>query len=357
LSSNESSELVARLSEAYGPSGYEDEVRRLIVDEIRKRMGKPQLDSLGNVYTEVKGTGKGARVMVSAHIDEVGFIVKYIEDSGFLRFVILGNIDPKIMPGQRILMRGTKPQVGVIGSKPPHVSSPEDAKKPVEMGDLYLDIRATSREEVQQLGVDIGTTGVFDVPFRYAANSMVIGKALDNRAGCAVALKLFESISRKPATPTVIFAFTVQEELGMRGATVAANWVAPDAALVFETAVAADSPDVSPKDRLVVVGNGPAVRIIDNSMVTQRLMLEHMKNTAEKYGIQYQRQINMGGSTDAGKIHLSGRGVPTGVLSTPCRYLHSPSLMLSLADLKNLLNLAEYTIRDITSTGMFQYQI
>jgi len=357
MNSSNMSDLVARLSEAYGPSGYEDEVRELIVAEIKKCGGRPEVDSLGNVYAEVKGTGNGPRVMVSAHMDEVGFMIKYVEDSGLLRFVTLGNINPKVMPSQRIMIRGTKPQIGVIGSKPPHVLSPEDAKKPVELGELYIDIGAASREEVLQLGIDIGSTGVFDVPFRKAVNSMVIGKALDNRAGCAVALKLFESIARRPAFPTVVLALTVQEELGMRGATVAANWASPDAALVFETAVAADSPDVRPRDRLLLIGGGPAVRILDNSMVTQRLMLEHMMKTADTHGIPYQRQINMGGATDAGKIHLSGKGIPTGVLSTPCRYLHSSSLMLSLVDVENLLSLAEHTIRDMNSADMFKYEI
>ena len=356
MSSNDLTELVRRLSEAYGPSGYEDDVRKIIVDEIRK-CAEPHVDSLGNVYASVKGTGQGPRIMVSAHIDEVGFIVKHVEESGFLRFVTLGNINPRVMPGHRILIRGTKPQVGAIGSKPPHVMTPDDAKKPVELSDLYIDIGARSKEDVRRLGIEVGTTGVFDVPFKHAAGSVIIGKALDNRAGCAAAIKLLESMSTKPPASTTIFAFTVQEELGLRGATVAANHAAPDVALVFETAVAADSPDVRAKDTLLEVGKGPAVRILDNSMVTQRLMLAHMKKTAEKHGVTYQPQINMGGSTDAGKIHLSGKGVPTGVLSTPCRYLHSPSLMLSLDDLANLLKLAEHIIRDVNSIDTFRYTI
>jgi endoglucanase len=186
---------------------------------------------------------------------------------------------------------------------------------------------------------------------------MVVGKALDNRAGCVAALKLLESLSRKPPISTVVFAFTVQEELGMRGATIAATSVLPDVALVFESAVAADSPDVRPRDRILEVGKGPAVRLMDNSMITQRLMFEYMKKTAETHRIPYQVHINFGGATDAGKIHLTGKGIPTGVLSTPCRYLHSPSLMLNLQDLENLLKLAEHAVRDINSSHMFNYQV
>jgi endoglucanase len=358
MSDNGISDLLKRLSEAYGPSGYEDDVRKIIVGEIRKFNEKPWVDSLGNVYAEIKGTGKGPRVMVSAHMDEVGFIVKYVEDSGFLRFGILGGIDPKVMPAQRILIKGSIPTIGVIGSKPPHILTPEEAKKPIELGELYIDIGTSSREEVNKLGIDTGTTGTFDVPFRHtASSSMVVGKALDDRAGCAAALKLFESVSRNPPSSTVVFAFTVQEELGMRGATVAASSVLPDVALVFESTVAADSPDASPKDRILAVGKGPAIRVMDNSMITQRLMYEYLKKTAQTHRIPYQIHISFGGATDAGKIHLSGKGIPTGVLSTPCRYLHSPSLMLDLRDLENLLKLADHTVRDMNSADIFNYEI
>ena len=357
MSSSGISELLAKLSEAYGPSGYEDDVRKIIVNEMKKSKGKPRIDSIGNVYAEIKGAGKGPRIMVSAHMDEVGFIVKYVEDSGFLRFGNLGSIDPRIMPAQRVLIRGTGPVIGVIGSKPPHVLTPDEAKKAVELGDLYIDIGVSSQEEVKKLGIDLGTTGTFDAPFKHASSgSLVVGKALDNRAGCAAALKLFESLSRKPPSGTVVFAFTVQEELGMRGATVAPNSALPDVALVFESAVAADSPDVRPRDRILTVGKGPAVRVMDNSMITQRLMYEYVKKTAETHRIPYQIHINFGGATDAGKIHLSGKGIPTGVLSTPCRYLHGPSLMLDLRDLDNLVKLAEHTVCDMNSINMFNYK-
>jgi endoglucanase len=357
MSNNEILELLARLSQAFGPSGYEDEVRRIIVDEMKKSVEKPRVDPLGNVYAEIQGTGKGPKTMVSAHMDEVGFVVKYVEDSGFLRFGPLGGIDPRIMLAQRVLIRGSKPIGGVIGSKPPHILSPDEAKKTVEAGELYIDIGASSREEANKLGVEAGTAGTFDVPFKHAAGSMVVGKALDNRAGCAAALKLLESMSRKPPSSTLVFAFTVQEELGSRGATVAANSVLPDVALVFESAVAADSPGVSPRDTILTVGKGPAVRAVDNSMITQRLMFEYMKKTAEAHGIPYQIHINFGGATDAGKIHLSGKGIPTGVLSTPCRYLHGPSSMLNILDLESLIRLAEHAIRDMHSVDMFTYEV
>jgi len=358
MSDNKIIELLSQLSQAYGPSGYEDEVRKIIVDEIKKTVQNPWVDSLGNVYAEIPGTGKGPKTMVSAHMDEVGFIVKHVEDSGFLRFGLLGGIDSKVLSAQRVLIHSSVPVVGVIGSKPPHILSPEEAKKPVEVGELYIDVGAPSREDVNKLGIDVGTTGTFDAPFKHVASgSMVVGKALDNRAGCVAALRLLESLSTKPPSSNVVFTFTVQEELGMRGATVIAKSVMPDVALVLESAVAADSPGVSGKDRILTVGNGPAVRVMDNSMITQRLMFEYMKRTAKTQGIPYQIHLNLGGATDAAKIHLSCKGIPTGVLSTPCRYIHSPSSMLDIRDLENLLKLSEYIVRGIDSVEMFNYQI
>ena len=350
-------ELLSSLCDAYGPSGYEDEVRKLIVDEISKFVGQFEIDTLGNVYTQIAGAQEHPRLMLSAHMDEVGFLINYVEDSGFLRFGPMGTIDARILPAQRVILRGNEKCFGVIGSKPPHVLTQDEMKKAVELGGLYIDIGASSHDEVKQLGIDVGTTGTFDVPFRKLGNgTRVIGKALDNRAGCAVALKLLESFAKNRPRPTVVFAFTAQEELGSRGAIVAANRINPDAALVFENAVAADSPDVGPRDRLLQVGHGPAVRIMDASMITQRHMLEYMVNVAQAEHIAYQPQVNMGGKTDAGPIHLSGRGVPTGVISTPCRYLHSPSLLIDLEDLNKVLKLSESLVRGLTNMDKINYQ-
>jgi putative aminopeptidase FrvX len=348
-------ELLARLSETPGPSGHEDEVRNLIIAELKKQDLDVDVDALGNVFAELRGGQQRPRILVCAHMDEVGFIIKFVEQTGYLRFGTLGMVDPKILPGQRVVIKGTEPYVGVIGSKPPHILTPEEMRKPSELGDLYMDFGASSREEATELGIEVGTVATFDAAFAHAYGTMVIGKALDNRTGCAVALKLTESLVRKPPSCSVVFAFTVQEELGLRGAEVAANRVTPDAALVLETAVAADSPDVQPKDRILVVGRGPAIRVMDASMITQRLMLEYMKKTAQTLAIPYQLHINLGGSTDAGRIHLSGRGIPTGVLSIPCRYLHSASLMLNLEDLNHLLNLSESTIRGIDRQTKFSF--
>lgn len=351
-------ELLQRLSEAHGPPGYEDEVRRLIVAEAKRHADKIDTDSLGNVFAEIRGTQREPRIMVSAHMDEVGLVVTYVVDSGYLRFDAIGSVDPRILPGQLVALLAKEPRLGVIGTKPPHILTPEDSGKQTDIRGLYIDIGLASREKAQEIGIDVGTTGTFDAPFRHmGTSSLVVGKALDNRAGCTAALMLMESLAKKPPSATVVFAFTVQEEVGFRGASVAANRIGPDVALVFETAVAADHPDIRLEDRILVIGGGPAVRVLDSTMITQRPMLDFIRRTAENEEIPYQLQVNLRGGTDAGRIHISGQGVPTGVLSTPCRYIHTPSAMLSLEDLGNLMKLAEGVIRDVNTAERFSYKL
>jgi len=351
-------DLLAKLSEARGPSGYEDEVRKLIFAEASRHAEKVELGSLGNVFAEVKGRSERPRIMISAHMDEVGFLVTHVEESGFLRFATLGTLDPRILPGQRIAFKCRETIVGVIGSRPPHGLTPEEMRKSIELGELYIDIGASSRDEVNRLGIDIGSAATFDTRFsRTSSRSIVVGKAFDNRAGCTAALMLMESLVQSPPLATTVFAFTAQEEVGLRGATVAADHVAPDAALVFETTAALDCPDVEPRNRILTVGRGPALRLMDRSVIAQRVMLDYMKDTARANGIPYQLHISLGASNEAGPIHLSGEGVPTGVLATPCRYLHGPALMLSLEDLNCLLKLAEAVVRGIERPDQFAYEV
>lgn len=350
-------ELLAKLSEAYGPSGYEDEVRKLIVAEASRHANKVEVDSMGSVLAEVKGRSDRPRIMVSAHMDEVGFIVTYVEDTGFLRFATLGTLDPRILPGQRVIVRGFEKIVGVIGSKPPHGLTQEEMKVPFDLGELYIDIGASSRDEMNKLGVDIGTTATFDTHFsRTSSGPVVIGKAFDNRGGCTAALMLMEMLKQNPPTSTTIFAFTVQEEVGMRGAEVAANIVLPDVAIVFETTAALDCPGVMLRSRLLSLGRGPALRIMDRSAITQTKMLDFMKDTAKATRTPYQLHISLGAANEAGPIHLSGKGIPTAVLSTPCRYLHGPALMLNMDDLMLLPALAQALIRGIERPDQFAFK-
>lgn len=353
-------DILARLSQIHGPSGYEDEARRWIRQEVSQLTKDIETDSIGNLFVKVPGQPEGPKVMVASHLDEVGLIVKYVEDNGFLRFEPLGSVDPRILLAVRVLVGGSKSQpfgvYGTVGYKPPHILTGEEANRTIPLSDLYIDIGATSKEEVSKLGIGIGSIVTFDEPFRkLGGGSRVMGKAFDDRSGCAAALALIESFVKERAKASIVFVFTVQEELGLRGAEVAANHVQPDLGLVLETTVAADVPDARPRDWITAIDKGPTIRVMDSSMVTQRLMLEYIKKTAEDNDIPQQLQLSRAGGTDAGRIHLSGLGVPTGLVSTPCRYLHGPSSVLSLADLRNVVRLTEAALRSMESKEQFSY--
>jgi len=350
-------ETLAKLSQLDGPSGYEDEARYAIIEDARKHTDEIEIDALGNVYATIRGGGsEGSRLIVDAHMDEVGFIIRYIEERGFLRFEPLGGIEPKILPSKRLRIKGPERScVGTIGSKPPHISSADEATKVTPLSELYIDIGASSAEDVKNLGVSVGSIAAFDEPFR-ELGYRIMGKAFDDRAGCTIALGVMESLAKEKAPMTVVFAFTVQEELGMRGAEVAANHVRPDVGIALETTVAADVPDARPRDWISSLGAGPTIRVIDSSMIAQRPMIEYLKKTAERNSIPYQLQLARAGGTDAGRIHLSGpSGVPTGLISTPCRYLHGPSSILSSTDLRNGVRLTEAAIRGIESRKQFSF--
>ena len=349
-------ETLSKLSQLCGPAGYEGEARKAIIEEARKCTDDVEVDAIGNVYATVRGSSSQSTILVDAHMDEVGFIIKYVEDRGFLRFETLGTIDSRILPGNRIILKGTEKNLhGTIGSKPPHIISGEEASKVIPFYDLFMDVGAVTGDEARSLGLSVGTIGTFDEPFRELAGSLVMGKAFDDRAGCTVALAVMEALSREKAKMSVVFAFTAQEELGMRGAEIAVRHVNPDIAIALETTVAADVPDARPRDWISSIGLGPTIRVMDSSMVAQHVMVDYLRDTAEKNSIPHQMQLAKAGGTDAGKIHLSGTsGVATGLISTPCRYLHGPSSVLSTKDLHNVVRLTEASIRGMESKEQFR---
>jgi len=269
-------ETLAKLSQLDGPSGYEDEVRKFIVDETRKYTDEVEVDAIGNVYATIHGKSSGSKIIVDAHMDEVGFIIKYVEPRGFLRFEPLGTIDPKILPGKRIQVKGSRRfHSGTIGSKPPHIISSEEANRVTPLSDLYIDVGATGYEDAASLGLVVGSIATFEEPFReLGENGMVMGKAFDDRAGCTVSLAMMESFAKEKTPLDVVFAFTVQEELGLRGAEVAANHVRPDVGIVLETTVAGDVPGAKPREWISALGGGPTIRVMDSSMIAQRPMVE-----------------------------------------------------------------------------------
>lgn len=333
--------LLKELSEARGVSGHENAVRQIILDAIKGTVDEHRVDALGNLIALKKGTGKRRRkVMVAAHMDEIGLMIVQIEKEGSLRFRPVGGIDDRVLLAKKVLI-GDKKVPGVIGSKPVHLLEPKQRQQVVRVAEMSIDIGASSKEEAEHL-VKVGDYATFDITFSELGGGLraVKGKAFDDRAGCAVLIELL-----KESYPFDLYAaFTVQEEVGLRGAKVAGYSIAPDVAFVLEGTVCDDMPkkkDISPT---TTVGLGPAITVMDRSVIADPRLVDLLVKTAQENGIPYQfKQPNMGG-TDAGAIHLTRAGVPSAVVAVPARYIHSPVSLLSLNDLDNEVRLMHETL-------------
>ena len=340
-------ELLRKLSNAFGPPGAEEEPREILRAELEDVADEVRVDKLGNIFFHHRGEKGYPTVMLAAHMDEVAFLTTYIEEKGFLRFHTLGGIPERIMPGQRIIFRGRKrPLKGIVGTKPPHIMTEEERKKPASMDTLFIDVGAESREAAEEKGCHIGMTGVFDVEFAELGDGYIRGKAFDDRAGCAVMVHAFKRLVGSPCN--IVAVGTVQEEVGLRGARTAAWQAEPDYALALEGTFAADVPGSRPHQMSAKLRAGPVVTIADRSVITHPKVLETLIEAAEEEDIPYQFKKIPRGGTDAGAIHLTKAGIPSGTLATPCRYIHGPAAIAHIEDLDNTTLLVEAFVRRIS---------
>ncbi len=331
-------DLLRKLSEAYGPPGYEDEVRQIMIKELEKITDEVHVDNLGNVIAVHKGNNP--KIMLAAHMDEVALLITHIDKNGFLRFHVLGGIDPRVLYSQEVVIKTENEVVhGYIGAKPPHLLKPEERKKVPDIDQLFIDIGASSKEEVEKLGVSVGSTATFVPRFKELKNNRVMGKAFDDRAGCTALIEVMRKIKHSPCT--VYGVATVQEEVGLRGARTATWQVEPDIGLAIEGTTSSDTPGTPEHLTSTKVGQGPAITIADKSMVTHPKILRRLIETAKENNIPFQFKRTVSGGTDAGSIHLTKKGIPTGVVSVPCRYIHSPLSILDLNDLENTIKLVD----------------
>ncbi len=325
--------LLKKLSDAHGISGYEDEVREIVKAELEDVVDEIRVDRMGNLIC-VKN-GSEFKEMIAAHMDEIGFMVKHIDDKGFIRFTPIGGWFDQIALGQRVILHGNKGKVyGVIGSKPPHLMKGDERKKTVELKDMFIDVGASSKDEVLDMGIEVGTPITIDREL-VRMGRKVTGKALDNRAGLAM---MILALKETKSDATIFAVGTVQEEVGLKGAKVSAFAIEPDVAIATDVCIAADFPGTESAHMDVKLGKGPAITIADASgrgLIASRKVLEWLRSTAEKYDIPYQLEVAEGGTTDATAIHLTKEGIPTGVISVPARYIHSPVEVIDVEDLKN----------------------
>ena len=308
--------LLEKLTQCYGPSGHEDAVRDLIIDAVRDYADEFETDAMGNLIVHKKGNGK--KIMAAAHMDEIGVIITAIDEKGFLRFSNIGGLETKYLIHKRVVFENGVQ--GVIGIE-------ENTEKPA-IAKMFIDIGAANREEAAKMAA-VGDMAVFCGAF-YEQGGRIISKALDNRAGCYILIRALQELEK--TDNDLYFVFTVQEEVGLRGAKTAAFSIAPDCALAVDVTDTGDTPEYQNMD--VKQSKGAAVKIMDCSILCHPQVREGLIQCARRHGILYQLEIMTDGGTDAGAIHLSGSGVKTGGISLPTRYIHSPAESANFADIE-----------------------
>lgn len=340
--------LLKELSNLFGPSGFEEEVREVVKREFEKVTDEVKVDVLGNVIGVKKGDEKYPTILLDAHMDEVGFMITHIDKNGFLRFDLLGGLDQRVLYAQKVVIKGDKGKIrGFIGAKAPHLLKPEERSKAVDVEDLFIDIGASSRDEVYEMGIKIGSVGTFDTTFTYLSKNRVLGKAFDDRVGLAVMISVLKRI--KDADYNVIAIASVQEEVGLRGARTAAWQVNADFALAIEGTAAADTPGTPEHKRSTEIGKGPAITLADRSIISHPIVVKELINVAKERRIPYQFKRVFVGGTDAGVIHLIREGIPSAVVSVPSRYIHSPAAILDVNDFKYTIDLVHGFIELVSS--------
>ncbi|MDL2261618.1 M42 family metallopeptidase [Methanimicrococcus sp. OttesenSCG-928-J09] len=336
--------LLEKYSNAHGVSGNEDEIRRLLKEDLKDCTDEIKFDALGSLIAVRKGSSpNGPTIMLAAHMDEIGLMVKYIDDNGFLRFAKFGGWFDQTLLNQRVIVHGSKGDVyGVIGSKPPHVMTPEDSKSPVKHKDMFIDVGAKNAEDVKNLGIEPGTYITTDRDFQKLINNRVTGKSFDNRVGVALMIEVMRRLKGKDIKATVCAVGTVQEEVGLKGAKTAAYASNADVALALDTTVPGDHPGITKLDSPLEIGKGPIVGISDASgrgLIAHPQVVKWLRESADKIEIDIQLGVGEGGTTDATAIHLTKEGIPTGAVQIGTRYIHSPVEVVDLNDIADGIDL------------------
>lgn len=341
-------EWLKSLSETCGVSGFEERIKALLLERLQ---GKADVsyDKLGSIIFTAIGKAEGPKIMLASHMDEIGFMVKYITKEGFLRFICLGGWWEQVMLGQRVTVHGKKGDlVGVIGSKPPHILTAEERNKVVQKKDMYIDIGAKNEEEARALGVFEGCAVTPYASFATMGDGKtLLGKAWDNRIGCAVMVDVMEHLQKNDHPNTVYGVATVQEEVGLRGAQTSVNLLKPDIAFVIDTCVAGGTPGVADEIAPSKIGEGIAITIYDAGMIPNTALRDYTFKIADKLKIPVQISISEGGSTDGGRIHLHDSGVLTLTFSIPTRYIHSHQSIIHIDDYLNAVKLIDALLQKI----------
>lgn len=327
--------LLKKICEAPGVPGYESRIRRIILDEVTPLVDSVEVDNMGNVIALKKGKSSDKKAMVGAHMDEIGFMVTHIDDKGFVRFTTLGGFDAKTLTAQRVVIHGKKDVIGVMGTKPIHVMSPEERTKLPKITDYYIDLGMPKEEVVKIVSVGNPITREREL---IEMGNCVNCKSIDNRVSVFI---LIETLRKLKTVPYDVYGvFTVQEEVGIRGANVAAHTINPDFGFGLDTTIAFDLPGAQPHERVTSLGEGTAIKIMDASTICDYRMVDYMKEVADKKKIKWQTELLTAGGTDTAGIQRMGKnGAISGAVSIPTRHLHQVIEMAHKEDIDGSISL------------------
>lgn len=336
--------LLSEICETPGAPGYEKKVRDLVIKTVTPYVDEVQTDNLGNVYAIKRGQSD-KKVMIGAHMDEIGFIVTHIDEKGFIRFHTLGGFDPKTLTAQRVIIHGKKDIIGVMASKPIHVMTPEERKKNPKTTDFFIDT-GLSKEEVESI-VTVGNPITRERGLIEMGNC-VNCKSLDNRLAVFILLEMLRELKDKEVPYDIYGVFTVQEEVGLRGANVSAMKIKPDFGFGLDTTIAFDLPGASPHEKITALGGGTAIKIMDGSTICDYRMVDFMKQTADKNNIKWQPEILTAGGTDtAGIQRMNEGGSIAGAVSIPTRHLHQVIEMADKSDIRASIDLLKVCVTSL----------
>jgi len=338
--------LLKNISETSGVPGFESRIRNLIIKEISGLVDDISIDNLGNLIALKKGSNR-KKILVAAHMDEIGFIVNYIDDKGFLHFLPLGGFDPKTLVSQRVIVHGKKDLVGVMASKPIHIMKPEERTKPVDIQDFFIDL-GLEKEEVDKY-IEIGNP-VSRQRELIEMGDCINGKSLDNRISVYILIETLKRLKDKTIPFDLYASFTVQEEVGIRGAQVVSLDINPDFSIGLDTTIAYDVPGSTPKESVTCIGKGTAIKIMDSSAIADYRMVKFMKQVSKKNNIAWQAELLPAGGTDTAMIQrMNAKGSITGAISIPTRHIHQVIESVHKEDVKSSIDLLENCILEINT--------
>jgi len=341
--------LLARICEAPGAPGFEKEIRNLVLAELKAKglADEVRIDNMGNVVALKKGRSSKKKTMAAAHMDEIGFIVTYIDDKGFIRFNPVGGFDPKTLTSQRVVVHGRKDIVGVLGSKPVHIMSPEEKNKVVKTNEYFIDVGMPKKEVEKLVAIGDFATRLTNL---IEMGDCVNAKSLDNRASVFVLLEALRELKKSRKKPAYDFyaVFTVQEEVGLRGAQASALQIQPDFSFGLDTTIAYDVPGSAPQERCTSLGDGAAIKLMDSSVICDYRMVAFMKAAAKRHKIKWQPEILSAGGTDTASLQrMVAGGSIAGAVSIPTRHIHQTIEMCHKEDLAACIQLLVACVSDL----------